>query len=359
MPRGNPVKKSNHLIIYFLYNKYYTFLHFCIATILEYLFMMPYLFEIFGFQVRIYSLMYILAIVIAIYFSRKRAIILGYKPQELENIVVTLFIFGLLGARLYYVFSNWDYYSHYPLDILAVWKGGLAIHGGVIGAVIGAFLYSKFTKISAFFILDMVAPFALLGQGVGRFGNFANGEAHGVPVITPPEIIFKLKPIFTDFWYQALYQLKIPNNPSALSELQNKIAMGEEFAVNFQGKEYILKEYVPWGISFPATYMPPAFIDFGTLAVHPTFFYEMIFNFIGAAILLYLWKQNKYIATGLILGMYLVFYGVIRSFVTVFRADDLMLAGFRMPHITGLIFILVGLFFVFNAKKRIKNNEER
>lgn len=317
--------------------------------------MMPYLFEIGGFQVRVYSLMYILVLIITIFFLRRKAKKMGYNPQILENIAITLFITGLIGARAYYVILSWDFYKHNPLEIFAVWHGGLAIHGGIIGGFIGAILYAKYNKMKAFFIGDMIAPFLLVGQGIGRFGNFANGEAHGVPTITPPEIIFKIKPIFLDFWYSALYQLKIPNKPESLSLLQEKIAAGQQFAVNFQGKEYILKEYAPWGISFPATYMPHAYLDFGTLAVHPTFFYEMILNFIGAAVIFYFWRQDKYISSGLLFGLYLIFYAFIRSFVTMFRADDLMVGFMRAPHLAGLIFLFFGVVLIFYSRKYMKN----
>ncbi len=319
--------------------------------------MMPYLFKIGNFEVRIYSLMYVLSLVIAIIFLRKRARSLGYNPQILENIAVALFISGLIGARGYYVIMSWDFYKNNPMEIFAIWHGGLAIHGGIIGGLIGTFIYAKFTDIKALFICDMIAPFLLLGQAIGRFGNFANGEAHGVPTITPPEIIFKLKPIFLEFWYNALYQLKIPINHEGLTKLHEQILSGQQFVVNFQGKDYILKEYVPWGISFPATYMPPAYMDFATLAVHPTFFYEMILNFIGAAILFYFWKKDKYISSGFLFGLYLVFYSVIRSFVTMFRADDLMVGALRAPHLAGLIFIFLGTVLVIYSKKYLKKNQ--
>ena len=112
---------------------------------------------------------------------------------------------------------------------------------------------------------------------------------------------------------------------------------------------------MPWGISFTNKYMPAAYRDFGTLAVHPTFFYEMILNFTAAAIMYYFWRNSKNISTGLIFGIYLVSYGLIRGFVTMFRADDLMLGFIRAPHAASLAFICVGIYLIIRAKKILKS----
>ena len=318
--------------------------------------MMPYLFKIGSFELRIYSLMYIIGLLLTIYFCKRRAKSLGVKPEIMENLIIVLFISGLIGARLYYVLMKWDFYKHDLFEIFAIWHGGLAIHGGVIGGAIGVILYSARLKMRTMFTGDIIAPFLLFSQGIGRFGNFANGEAHGVPTITPPDIIFRIKPVFNEFWANTLAYLNIQNHPQALSKL-NDIVAHTNIKVPFEGKGYILREYVPWGISFTSKYMPPAYNDFGTLAVHPTFFYEMILNFIGAAILFIFWKKDKYISSGFIFGMYLVFYGVIRSVVTMFRADDLMIGFMRAPHVAGLAFVIVGAVLIILSKKRIKEQE--
>jgi phosphatidylglycerol:prolipoprotein diacylglycerol transferase len=146
----------------------------------------------------------------------------------------------------------------------------------------------------------------------------------------------------------------LQNNPISISKLNELIAQKGQLIVNFHGKEYILKKYVPWGISFSDKYMPPAYIDFGTLPVHPTFFYEMILNFIGAYFLLKLWKKDDHIGKGVISSLYLIFYGVIRGFVTTFRADDLMIGMFRAPHIISFILIIIGMaFLIINGKKSV------
>ena len=282
--------------------------------------MMPYLFKIGNFELRIYSLMIIIGLLLTLYITRKKMEKMGYKQEYFENMIIVVFIAALLGARIYYVMFNWEYYKNDPLEIFKVWHGGLAIHGGVILGFVASVIYAHYIKIKVMFFGDLIAPWLLFGQGLGRFGNFANGEAHGVPAIIPPDIIFRLKPIFTDFWANILNTFNLSNNPESISKLNYIVKNGAE--VTFQGRVYELKEYVPWGISFTNKYMPAAYRDFGTLPVHPTFFYEMILNFTGAFIMFLFWRNDKNISTGLIFGIYLISYGLIRAFVTMFSFSN-------------------------------------
>lgn len=322
--------------------------------------MMPYLFKIGNFELRIYSLMIIIGLLLTLYITRKKMEKMGYEQEYFENMIIVVFIAALLGARIYYVMFNWEYYKNDPLEIFKVWHGGLAIHGGVILGFVASVIYAHYIKIKVMFFGDLIAPWLLFGQGLGRFGNFANGEAHGVPTIIPPDIIFRLKPIFTDFWATVLNTFNLSNNPESISKLNDIVKNGAE--VTFQGRVYELKEYVPWGISFTNKYMPAAYRDFGTLPVHPTFFYEMILNFTGAFIMFLFWRNDKNISTGLIFGIYLISYGLIRAFVTMFRADDLMLGVLRAPHVASLAFVSVGVFLVIRARyilKKEPNIKER
>ena len=99
--------------------------------------------------------------------------------KKFEDMAFYAIIFGFIGARIYYVLFNLDYYFANPTEIIMVWHGGLAIHGGIIGAVIAIYIYCK--KHELFFIemLDICAPALLIGQIIGRWGNFFNSEAHG------------------------------------------------------------------------------------------------------------------------------------------------------------------------------------
>lgn len=314
--------------------------------------MFPYILKIGAFELRVYSLMLALALIVGLFFISKRAAQLKLNPKKLENAVITAFITGIIGARLYYVIFNWDWFLSRPYDIIAVWKGGLAIHGGIIGAFIGLAVYTKKYSLSLTKLLDITAPFLLLGQAIGRFGNFANGEAHGFPTITPPEIIFRIKPAFNSFWNSILESEGIKNTPTALTEFYNKIAEHPQ-KVLFEGKEYILKEYVNWGVCFTDKYNAIAYHEFGSMPLHPTFFYEMILNLIGAVVLIKLWKKDSNIGSGKIFGLYCIFYGIIRAVVTFFRADDLMFGFLRAPHIASIILITIGILWIkIISKKR-------
>ena len=264
--------------------------------------MMPYLLKIGNFELRIYSLMIIIGLLLTLYITSKKMKKMGYEQEYFENMIIVVFIAALLGARIYYVMFNWEYYKNDPLEIFKVWHGGLAIHGGVILGFVASVIYAHYIKIKVMFFGDLIAPWLLFGQGLGRFGNFANGEAHGVPTIIPPDIIFRLKPIFTDFWATVLNTFKLSNNPESISKLNDIVKNGAE--VTFQGRVYELKEYVPWGISFTNKYMPAAYRDFGTLPVHPTFFYEMILNFTGAFIMFFYFGEMIKIFP---LGLFLVY----------------------------------------------------
>ena len=150
--------------------------------------MRSYLFKIGNFELRIYSLMYILAFVIGIYIASKDIVAKkrGIKDKKLiEDFAFWSMISGLLGARLYYVLLKFSYYMDNPLSILRVWEGGLAIHGGIIGGLIGSYLYAKKNKLNLWVLTDVAVGPLIFGQFLGRFGNLANGEIHGFPTFTP------------------------------------------------------------------------------------------------------------------------------------------------------------------------------
>lgn len=312
--------------------------------------MFPYIFKIGNLELRYYSLMYLLGILISIYFVKRRGKSLGLDPQKIENIILFAFLGAVLGARIYYVLFKWEFYKNTPLEMFAIWHGGLAIHGGVLGGVITLFFLSKLNKFKMVTLGDLIVPFLLLSQGIGRFGNFANGEAHGVPTITPLSIIFSIKNRFPEFWANVLNTLHLDNNPVSISKITSFID-SSHLNIPFENTIYHLKYYVPWGVSFPPKYLPPAYMEFGTLPVHPTFFYEMVLNFIGAFLLIYLWRNDQEIGRGRLMGLYLIFYGFIRAFVTFFRADDLMIGFLRAPHLASLVMIIIGLIMVLGGKK--------
>lgn len=160
--------------------------------------MNPIFLKIGPLEIRYYGLMYAISFMIAIYFGKKWAEKKGINGIVFENFAFITIISGLIGARLYYVLLSLNYYLNNPLDIIAIWKGGLAIHGGIIGGFLGALFYSKKHKLNLWNLTDISAPFLLLGQGIGRIGNLMNGEIHGVPTFTPWNIIFSRQSRFKE-----------------------------------------------------------------------------------------------------------------------------------------------------------------
>ena len=217
--------------------------------------------------------------------------------KKFENMAFYAILFGFVGARIYYVLFNLDYYLSNPIEIIEVWNGGLAIHGGIIGAVIAMYIYCKKNKMSFLLMLDICAPALIIGQIIGRWGNFFNSEAHGG--VTTKEY---------------LASLLIP-----------------EFIIN--------------GMLINGSYY------------HPTFLYESFFNFIGFIILLFL-RYNKKIHVGVITGFYLMWYSVVRFFVEGLRTDSLMISSLRMAQVISIFLFILGFILIITSKKRDLYNKE-
>ncbi len=276
--------------------------------------MNPILFSIGKIKITYYGLMYAISFILGIELGKRYGKQKGISPDTIENYAFVAMLSGLIGGRLYYVLFNLDYYINYPADIMAVWKGGMAIHGGILGGIIGTCIYGFIKKTNPLLLADIAAPSLLLGQAIGRIGNFMNGEIYGVPTFTPFKVIFTLKPKFYE-WYS--YYLSLP-----FSEKMN------------------FKEKVPWGIVFPES--SPAGSEFPNMALHPAMFYELILNLIGFLFIWFFLKNKKY-ANGTIACSYIIIYSIIRIFVSFFRAEDLMFFDIRAPHLISIILITISL----------------
>ncbi len=279
--------------------------------------MNPILFSIGKIKITYYGLMYAISFVLGIELGKRYGKQRGISPETVENYAFIAMISGLIGGRLYYVLFNLDYYLNYPADIIAVWKGGMAIHGGILGGIIGTCIYGAVKKINPLLLGDIAAAPLLLGQAIGRIGNLMNGEIYGVPVFTPFKVIFTLKPKFYE-WYS--YYLSLP-----ISE-----------QMNFKNK-------VPWGIVFPSG--SPAGNEFPNLALHPAMLYELVLNFIGFLFIWFYLKNKKY-ADGTIWCSYIIIYSIIRIFVSFFRAEDLMFFALRAPHLISILLIVISAVII-------------
>lgn len=286
--------------------------------------MRPYLFKIGNFELRVYSLMYILALFIAIFLAKhdklakKRGIT---DNKQIEDFAFITLFSGLIGARIYYVILKWDYYSKMLYEIPMVWKGGLAIHGGIIGGIVAILIFSKIHNKKFFVLTDMSVGPLILGQALGRIGNFANGEIHGVPTFTPWSVIISGK--FSTWW-----------------NLYNSLPLSEQ-------AKY--RPLVPWGVVFPEN--TSAGMEFPTYPLHPAMLYELVLNFIAFLLIWFVFRKKEY-KRGILSMIYLILYGIIRIFVSAFRAEDLLIYGFKMPYIVSAIMIICGIVGIVIINKR-------
>ena len=288
--------------------------------------MKPVLFKIGFFELRIYSLMYILAFLIGIFIASKDEVAKkrGIKDKkQIEDFAFIAMVSGLIGARLYYVFLKFDEYIVNPISIIEVWKGGLAIHGGIIGSFIGTYIFARRNKINLWVLTDMGVGPLLFGQFLGRFGNYANGEVHGVPTFTPLNVIFSGK--FTQWWES--YQV---------------------MSIEAQAK---FKELVPWGIVFPED--SPAGMEFPNYPLHPAMLYESALNLIGFLLLWFYFRKKEY-NPGILTMIYLIMYAVIRSIVSTFRVEDLQFLGMKAPYVISMIMLILAVIGIkfFSGRKR-------
>jgi len=289
----------------------------------------PVLFSIGGFEVRYYGLMYALALLVGIELAKIHGKKKGLDTVLIENYAMVAMISGLLGGRLYYVMFNLPYYLSNLLEIPAVWHGGMAIHGGILGGIVGTFIFGARHKISPWKLGDIAAAPFILGQALGRIGNFTNGEVHGVPTYTPWSVIFTLKPQFYS-WY------------------------GQYQALTTQAKMKY-QELVPWGLVFPDA--SPAGTEFPNQALHPAMLYELGLNF-TAFLFLWFYMKRRDFAEGVTWWTYVILYSLIRTFVSFFRSEDLMFFGFRAPHVISIVLIAVSILMIVILTKREKLKEK-
>jgi phosphatidylglycerol:prolipoprotein diacylglycerol transferase len=142
-------------------------------------------FELGPIPFRWYGLLITAALVIGITLAQRLAQGRGVDPEKIDELAIWLVLGALPGARLYYVAFEWERYADQPLSAFAIWQGGIAIHGAILGGMIAAFLFASCHKLPFWQLADIVAPALVLGQAIGRWGNFFNSEAFGRPTDLP------------------------------------------------------------------------------------------------------------------------------------------------------------------------------
>ena len=252
-------------------------------------------FSILKFDITWYSICILVGVLLA-------SIIFAIECKKYEinmdfvvNLIFWTVIFGIIGARTYYVIFNLSYYKDNVIEIFQIWKGGLAIHGAIITGLLFIIFYTKKYKIRTLKVTDMTVVGLIIAQAIGRWGNFFNQEAHG------PETTI-----------EALESLKI---------IPNYVIDG----MNIAGKYY-----------------------------QPTFYYESLWCLLGFIVLLCVRKFYEYLKVGQLTGLYLIWYGIGRFFIESLRTDSLMLENLKVAQIVSVLMIVVGLILILLGFKGSK-----
>ena len=169
--------------------------------------------------IRWYGVLIAAAVLLGTLLAQREAVRRREDPDQLLNVIVLTILVALVGARLYYVAFNWSYYSLHPARVLAVWEGGLAIHGGLIAGGLAVFLYGRARRLPIATYLDIMVPSVILGQAIGRWGNFFNQEAFGTPTALPwklyidpyhrPAHLAGFEHFHPTFLYESLWDLAV------------------------------------------------------------------------------------------------------------------------------------------------------
>lgn len=169
----------------------------------------PVAFTLFGVEVKWYGILIAMGALLAIFFAEKLSKKKGLYDDLVTDFSFFIIIFGIIGARLYYVLFEWEYYSMHKDEILSIRNGGLAIYGGIIAGIIVALVFSKIKKVEFWDLADIVAPGLSLAQGIGRWGNFINGEAHGGVTNLPWAILVNGQRVHPTFLYESILDILI------------------------------------------------------------------------------------------------------------------------------------------------------
>lgn len=265
----------------------------------------PKSFTIFGFTIALYGVVIACGMGAGLWIALRVAKKYGFDTDIIWDFFLYGIFFGVIGARLYYVIFSWDYYKNDLLTIFQLRNGGLAIYGGVIAAIVTLFIFCRKKKINYFTMMDIGAPGLILGQIIGRWGNFFNREAFGE---------------YTD----SLFAMRLPVSAVRPNEITETMA---------------------------------AHMADGAVQVHPTFLYECLWNLLVLGVMLLIWKYKQF--EGEIALVYLGGYGLGRSVIEGFRTDQLYLQGTQIPVSQLLAIVLVVFSVVMYVLAMRKKKQKR
>lgn len=265
----------------------------------------PKTFSVFGFEVAYYGLIIGIAVLLGVLLAVHQAKVTGQDPDLYWDFALYAIVFSIIGARVYYVVFSWDNYKDDLLSIFNTRGGGLAIYGAVIGAFLTAFIYCRVKKVSFLRLCDTGVVGLILGQVIGRWGNFMNREAFGE---------------YTD----NLFAMRLPIDAVRQHEITETM-----WAHVTEGVNYI--------------------------QVHPTFLYESMWNLVLLCLLLLYWKHKKF--EGEIAILYFGGYGLGRCMIEGLRTDQLLLPHTNLAVSQILAGILVVFAIVVEVSVRMKKTQ--
>jgi len=273
----------------------------------------PLLLEIGPLAVRWYGVLIATAVLLGLLLSSRLARLRGFEPGLIADLLPILTLFAVVGARIYYVAFEWRSYQSHWLDAFAIWKGGIAIHGALIAGTLEVFLFCHSHRLSFAGLMDVLVPSVALGQAIGRWGNFFNSEAFGLPTDLP-------------------WKLTIPPD--------------QALAAGFPDESYF----------------------------HPTFLYESIWNLLVFGLLLTLFQMGRkgriQLPEGYLTCVYLITYSLGRVWIEGLRIDSLCLiglppsceGGLRMAQFMSIVLMLLGslgLWWLMKRRSRADKHARR
>ncbi|TLG77520.1 prolipoprotein diacylglyceryl transferase [Culicoidibacter larvae] len=246
------------------------------------------------FKIHWYAIIIVVGAIIGLFFAYREAKRFKVSLDTVMDLFLYIFIAGIIGARIYYVVFEWQQFASDPMKVFAIWNGGLAIYGGIIGGGIAGLVYCYVKKVNFWLFTDIAMPSVLLAQAVGRWGNFVNIEAYGgiVPGID--------------------------------------LAAQHDFLKGLFLPDFIIDRMLINGAYH-----------------HPTFLYESIWSVIGVLIIFLILRRWKGLLLGEITAFYFIWYGIGRFFIEGMRTDSLYIFDtFRVSQLLSLLLIAVALGIV-------------
>lgn len=241
----------------------------------------PVAFSLGSLEVRWYGIIIATGIVLAYLVVQSEMVKRGMHADFLTDLLIWAVPISILSARLYYVIFSWEYYAQHPEKIIQIWEGGIAIHGALIGAFVTTYIFTKIRGVSFWKTADIAAPGILIGQLIGRWGNFMNQEAHGGPV-------------------------------------------SEQFLENTLIPDWIMNQMTIDGVTY-----------------HPTFLYESLWNVVGLIIILII--RRFALKRGEVFLFYLTWYSIGRFFIEGMRTDSLYGGVLRAAQVVSVVTIIAAI----------------